>query len=101
MAGEPAWLPHDGRSFLIWQANRHGFHTTVHHMFEPEGQAAGLGGDKHDFTKEAYGPHGTHVDTTKPFRVHAFFDTGATTDRLSNVRIDIQGEQVLTVYHIW
>ena len=30
--------------FDVMEANRHAFHTTVHHMFEQEGEAAGLGG---------------------------------------------------------
>ena len=49
----------------------------------------GLGGSSGAFGDDAYGPHGTVIDTTKPFRVHAHFVLGAA-GGLANIKMTLQ-----------
>ena len=49
----------------------------------------GLGGSSSAFGSEEYGPHGTVIDTLKPFRMHAQFLLGVA-DGLGNVEITLQ-----------
>jgi hypothetical protein len=49
----------------------------------------GLGGILSAFGSEEYGPHGTVIDTLKPFRMHAHFLLGAA-DGLGNIEITLQ-----------
>jgi len=57
----------------LMEANQHAFKTTVHTANDGAGKASGLGGGDGAFTKEQYGPGGSPIDTTQPFRVHVYF----------------------------
>lgn len=63
------------RQIDLLEGNRHAFHTTVQ---DKEGTGSGLGGSfgTRAFGQSAYGPGPSHtIDTTKPFRVSAYFET--------------------------
>ena len=62
----------------------------VFHAHDVRAPAAenGFGGSATAFTMEEYGTHGSIIDTTKPFRVHAFFATGARGE-LANIEMTL------------
>jgi hypothetical protein len=55
------------------EANKRAFHATAHTAFDGGGEGAGVGGHTHAWSAAEYGPGGSEIDTTQPFRVHSHF----------------------------
>jgi hypothetical protein len=60
----------------LLEANTHALHTTAHKADDAGGVGAGIGGDHIEkvFTPTEYGPGGTIIDTSKPFKVRVSFE---------------------------
>ena len=74
------------------ESNRHAFHSVLHTSHDTDGRNGGYGGGEwswfgpRDWTKEEYGPGGSCVDTSTPFRVHAAFPQDAKTGALAYLK---------------
>ena len=59
----------------IFEANQHAFHAALHEATDTAGVIGGIGGSAAGLERDDFGPqsHATIV-TSRPFRVHAFFE---------------------------
>lgn len=55
------------------EANEHAFHSALHEAEDNNGLVDGLGGGSTGIAPGEYGRHGTKIQTSRPFRVHAYF----------------------------
>jgi len=78
----------------LMEANKHGWRTTAHSMYDASGQGDGVGNGK-AFTSAQYGPGGSHVDTNQPFRASISFATDGK-GRLIDVLLSLAGKKTLT-----
>ena len=73
----------------LMEANLRAFKATAHTASDKAGRASGLGGGDKAFTEEQYGPGGSVVDTTQPFRVDVHFAKSGTA--LEKIEVTLTG----------
>jgi hypothetical protein len=78
----------------MMEANKHGWRTTAHQMYDGGGAGDGVGSG-HVFSASEYGPGASHVDTNQPFRASISFATDPH-GRVEDVFLSLQGKQTLT-----
>jgi len=78
----------------LMEANKHGWRTTAHKMYDGSGQGGGVGSGQ-AFSAKEYGPGGSHVDTTKPFKASVSFATDSN-GRLVDVLLTLEGAKTLS-----
>ena len=78
----------------LLEANLHAIHATAHTADDGGGHGNGLGGvyGTTAFGPDSYGPGAAVIDTRRPFRVSAFFDTDPTGERLTGIEMTLLGE---------
>jgi len=79
----------------LMEANKHGWRTTAHKMYDASGQGGGVGHGQ-AFSSKQYGPGGSHVDTNKPFRASVSFATDSK-GRLLDVLLRLTGDSKRTL----